>query len=178
LSQKDLKRERKVWQDKESATKRQLSQLSAEVRELKAKLHQSSELHDAYKQHVESKEAARSTETSGWDMRKQALLSEHQLELKRASGAQSSRISQLESELERVKAELEHSNAQVQQLKEQLHEDGGSYSTRHEQKKEAPSSLLGSFKATIPEVDITISASTSSDSQPQTTENTSDEAAF
>jgi len=84
LSQKDLKRERKVWQDKEAATKRQISQLGAEVRELKAKLHQASDIHEAYKQHVESKEAARSTETSGWDMRKQALLSEHQLELKKS----------------------------------------------------------------------------------------------
>jgi len=183
LSQKDLKRERKVWQDKEAATKRQLSQLSSEVRELKSKLHQSSELHEAYKQHVESKEAARSTETSGWDMRKQALLSEHQLELKRSSGAQSSRISQLESELERVKAELEHATSQVQQLKEQLHEEGGSYSStpsRHEEKKSSHSTNpLASFSATIPEADITISASLGgSDTQPQTTESTSDEAAF
>jgi chromosome segregation ATPase len=182
LSQKDLKRERKVWQDKEAATKRQISQLSAEVRELKAKVHQANELHDAYKQHVESKEAARSTETSGWDMRKQALLSEHQLELKRASGSQSSRISQLESELERAKAELEHANSQIHQLKEQLHEDGGYSSAptpRHEQKKETPSTSGLSFKASIPEADITISASLGSDSQqPQTTESTSDEAAF
>jgi len=104
---------------------------------------------------VESKEAARSTE-SDWSIRKQALHSEHQLELKRASGAQSSRISQLEGELERVKAELEHANSQIQTLNEQLGEDSyDSRPSRREEKKAAKPS----FTASIPEVgSITISA--------------------
>jgi len=139
LSQKDLKRERKVFQDKEAVAKKQISQLSAEVRELKAKNHQSHELHEAYKQHIESKEASRSTESSGWDIKRQALQSEHQLELKRASGAQSARISQLEGELERLKAELEHANTTIQQLNEQIAEESGSpapsRSSRREEKK-------------------------------------------
>jgi len=161
LSQKDLKRERKMWQDKEQSTKRQISQLSSENRELKAKLHQEKELHEAFKQHVESKEASRSTESSGWDMKKQALHSEHQLELKRASGAQSSRIAQLEKELEHVKADLDHANSTIQQLNEQIAEEGGSSysapkSSRHEEKKAPPRS---SITATIPVADITISAS-------------------
>jgi len=162
LSQKDLKRERKTWQDKEQGTKKQVSQLSSEVRELKSKLHQSHELHEAYKQHVESKEAARSTETSGWDMRKQALQSEHHLELKRASGAQASQISKLEGELERVKAELEHANSQIQSLNEQLAEDSGSSysapkSSRREEKKAPPKQ---SFSIPTPVADITISETT------------------
>jgi chromosome segregation ATPase len=171
LSQKDLKRERKTWQDKEQGTKRQLSQLSSENRELKSKLHQATELHEAYKQHVESKEAARSTETSGWDIKKQALQSEHQLEIKRASSAQSSRIAQLENELERVKADLEHANAQVQQLNEQLGEDSydapakPSRSSRHEEKK-APAKP--SFTASIPEVgSIAISAQPEPERSPE-----------
>jgi myosin heavy subunit len=172
LSQRDLKRERKAWQDKEQAAKRQLSQLSSEVRELKSKLHQAGELHEAYKQHVESKEAARSTESSGWDIRKQALHSEHQLELKRASGSQTARISQLEGELERAKAELEHANAQIQQLNEQIAEDSGSSydarpsrSSRREEKK-APAKP--SFTASIPEVgQITISAQPEPQRQPE-----------
>jgi len=156
LSQKDLKRERKTWQDKEQVAKRQTSQLSSEVRELKSKLHQATELHEAYKQHVESKEAARSTESSGWDIKRTALASEHQLELKRASGAQASRIAQLEGELERVKADLEHANAQVQQYKDASTEDEP-YQSRHarREEKKAPKP---SFTASIPEVgSITIS---------------------
>jgi len=173
LSQKDLKRERKTWQDKEQGTKRQLSQLSSEVRELKSKLHQANELHEAYKQHVESKEAARSTESSGWDIKKQALQSEHHLEIKRASTAQSSRIAQLEGELERVKADLEHANAQVQQLNEQIADgdSGSSYdsrpsrSSRHEEKK-APAKP--SFTASIPEVgSITITAQPERQPEPE-----------
>jgi chromosome segregation ATPase len=163
LSQRDLKRERKAWQDKEQASKRQLSQLASEVRELKSKLHQEKEMHEAYKQHIESKEAARSTESSGWDIRRQALQSEHQLELKKASTAQTSRIAQLEGELERVKADLEHANATIHQLNEQIAEESGSSydarpsrSSRHEEKK-APAKP--SFTASIPEVgSITISA--------------------
>jgi len=183
LSQKDLKRERKVWQDKEQGTKRQVSQLSSEVRELKSKLHQANELHEAYKQHVESKEAARSTESSGWDMRKQALESQHNLELKRSSGQQGAKIAQLEAELERVKAELEHANATVQQLNEQLHDEhGSSYSApRHEEKRPAPKSspTSSSFSATIPHTDITISATlpTSSETTTSSTDG-GDEAAF
>jgi hypothetical protein len=123
LSQKDLKRERKLFQDKEGQYKRQLTQLGSENRELKAQLHQQVDLHEAYKQHVDSKEVARSSESSGWDIKRQALTSEHQLELKRATGSQSARIHQLEAELERVKAELEGSRTTVQQLQEQLGED-------------------------------------------------------
>jgi len=148
LSQKDLKRERKTWQDKEQGAKRQLGQLQAEIRELKSKLHQEKELHEAYKQHVESKEASRSTESSGWDMKKNALQSEHQLELKRASGAQSARIAQLERELEHAKTELEHANSQIQTLNEHLAEadssyaptpkSRGGYETKRESKKSVP----------------------------------------
>jgi len=167
LSQKDLKRERKVWQDKESATKRQISQLSAEVRELKAKLHQSSDIHDAYKQHVESKEAARSTETSGWDMRKQALLSEHQLELKKASGAQANRIAQLEAEVERLKAELEHSATQLSQYRE---DDSG-----YEKKSSKPTTSSSSILSSLPKAEIDISI-TATETQP--TETSTDEASF
>jgi len=167
LSQKDLKRERKVWQDKESATKRQISQLSAEVRELKAKLHQASDIHDAYKQHVESKEAARSTETSGWDMRKQALLSEHQLELKKASGAQGNRIAQLEAEVERLKAELEHSHSQLSQYRE---DDSG-----YEKKSSKPTTSYSSILSTLPKAEIDISI-TATETQP--TETSTDEASF
>jgi len=163
LSQKDLKRERKVWQDKEAQTKRQISTLSAEVRELKAKLHQSTDLHEAFKQHVESKEAARSSETSGWDFRKQALLSEHQLELKKASGAQSGRIAQLEAEVEKLKAELDLAQSQLQQQGDSDSHD------RYEHKREhtpAPKS-----SSLIPEIDITIQASVS----PTTTTNETSE---
>jgi myosin heavy subunit len=172
LSQKDLKRERKTWQDKEQGTKRQLTQLSAEIRELKAKLHQANELHEAYKSHVDSKEASRSSESSGWDMKKQALISEHQLELKRAQGSQTSRISQLEHELERVKADLDHANSTIQQLNEQIAEDSGSHyeapKRGRQEEKKAPAkreSTSSTFSATIPVADITISA-TVPDSEP------------
>jgi len=164
LSQKDLKRERKSFQDKESATKRQISQLSSEVRELKAQLHQQTDLHEAYKQHVESKEVARSSESSGWDIKRQALQSEHSLELKRATGTQSSRISQLEAELERLKHELESSRTTIQQLNEQLAESGDHEEykkpTRGEYKKEAPRST--------PEASITVTAQPEASSQPET----------
>jgi len=127
LSQKDLKRERKLFQDKEQATKKQVAQLSSEVREVKSQLRQQVDIHEAYRQHVESKEAARSTEVSGWDIRKQALLSEHSLETKRNESKNLNRIAQLEAELERLKADYENQKMTIQQLNEQIAEGGGSY---------------------------------------------------
>jgi len=148
LSQKDLKRERKTWQDKEQSNKKQIAQHSSELRELKAQLRQQVDIHDAYRQHVETKEAARSTEVSGWDMRKQALVSEHQLEIKRAESKQNSKIAQLEAELERVRADLENSKSQVVQLNEQLREHGGAaeeddfFTRRSKEREEKKSKIL------------------------------------
>jgi len=135
LSQKDLKRERKLFQDKEQAAKKQIAQYSAEVREVKSQLRQQVDIHEAYKQHIESKEAARSTEVSGWDIRKQALLSEHTLETKRNESKHIGRIAQLEAELERLKADYENQKITIQQLNEQIAE-GGSYEPEPVKKQE------------------------------------------
>jgi len=128
LSQQELKAEKSRFQEKERDDRKKLTAVTAQLRELKSKYKQSVDLHEAFRQHVESRDAARAMETSGWDLKKQSLLAEQKLALQQVEAEHSKRRIELEAEVERLKGELEDSEIQVKQLNERLAElekDGG-----------------------------------------------------
>jgi len=55
---------------------------------------------------VEAKESSKSLETSNFEIKKQSLVAEHQLQLKQAQATNNSRIQQLEREITRSKEDL------------------------------------------------------------------------
>jgi len=116
LSQKELEKERKRWQDKERDYERNLVTLAAEFRELKLEHQQASDTHDAFRSHVEAKDSARTLEHSGFEIKKQALVAEHQLELRQSGSASKSKINQLERELHRLKSSLEDAREENERL--------------------------------------------------------------
>jgi len=127
LSQKELEKERKRWQDKERDYERNLVTLASEFRELKLEHQQATDTHDAFRSHVEAKDSARTLEHSSFEIKKQALVAEHQLEL-RQSGAQSrGKIAQLERELHRTRSSLEDAREENERLTVALESrEGGS----------------------------------------------------
>jgi len=149
LSAQELKSEKGRAQDKERNDRKQLVQATAQLRELKSKYKQAVDLHEAFRQHVESRDAARQMESSGWDVKKHSLLSEHKLALQQVESEHKKRHIELEAEIERLKSELDDSQSHVKQLSERLAEsekDGGgsavasilsSYAPRREEKHEA-----------------------------------------
>jgi len=116
LSQKELQKERKRWQDKEREYEKSLVALTAELRELKLEHQQAVDLHEAFRAHVEAKESARQMETSNWDIKRQALVAEHQLALKQSETGKNARVAQLERELQKVKSELDDAQEEVERL--------------------------------------------------------------
>jgi len=116
LSQKELEKERKRWQDKERDYERNLVTLAAEFRELKLEHQQASETHDAFRSHVEAKDSARTLEHSGFEIKKQALIAEHLLELRQSGSASKSKTAQMERELHRIKSSLEDAREENERL--------------------------------------------------------------
>jgi len=106
LSQKELEKEKKRWQEKEKEYERAIVNLTAESRELKLEHSQAIDQHEAYRVHVEAKESSKSLETSNFEIKKQSLVAEHQLQLKQAQATNNSRIQQLEREITRSKEDL------------------------------------------------------------------------
>jgi len=90
--------------------------LTAELRELKLEHQQAVDLHEAFRAHVEAKESARQMETSNWDIKRQALVAEHQLALKQSETGKNARVAQLERELQKVKSELDDAQEEVERL--------------------------------------------------------------
>jgi chromosome segregation ATPase len=125
LSQKELEKERKRWQDKEREYERALVGLTAELRELKLEHQQAVETHEAFRTHVEAKESARTLETSSFEIKKQALQAEHQLALRQSQAAQNSKIAQLERELARVRGDLDDAREENERLTLALESGGG-----------------------------------------------------
>jgi len=80
--------------------------LTAESRELKLEHSQAIDQHEAYRVNVEAKESSKSLETSNFEIKKQSLVAEHQLQLKQAQATNNSRLQQLEREIARSKEDL------------------------------------------------------------------------
>jgi chromosome segregation ATPase len=116
LSQKELEKERKRWQDKEREYERALVGLTAELRELKLEHQQHVDTHEAFRAHVEAKESARTLETSSFEIKKQALQAEHQLALRQAQAGQNSKIASLEREVGRLRADLDDAREENERL--------------------------------------------------------------
>jgi len=116
LSQKELEKERKRWQDKERDYERNLVSLASEFRELKLEHQQASDTHDAFRTHVEAKESARTLEASSFEIKRQALSSEHALQLRQAQQSSNSRINQLERELNRLRSQLDDARDETERL--------------------------------------------------------------
>jgi chromosome segregation ATPase len=125
LSQKELEKERKRWQDKEREYERALVGLTAELRELKLEHQQAVDTHEAFRAHVDAKESARTLEASSFEIKKQALVAEHQLALRQGQAAQNSKIAQLERELARVKGDLDDAREENERLTLALESGGG-----------------------------------------------------
>jgi len=116
VSQQELKGERKRWQDKEREFEKNLVTLAAELRELRAEHQQAVDLHESFRGHVEAKEAARSAESSSWDIKKKAQSAEHALALRQGETERNARVSQLERELLKVKDELNDALEEIETL--------------------------------------------------------------
>jgi len=116
LSQQELHKERKRWQDKEREYEKSLVALTAELRHLKLEHQHAVDLHEAFRAHVEAKESARQMETSGWDIKKQTLTAEHQLALRQTETSKSSRIAQLEREVNKMKVDLDDAHEEIERL--------------------------------------------------------------
>jgi len=124
LSQSELRAEKQRFQEKEREERKNLVALQAQVRELKSKYKQSVDLHEAFRQHVEAKDAARQMESSGWDIKKQALAAEHKLALSRLEQQHLHKQAELESQIERLQSDLQDSQQHVKDLNERLRELG------------------------------------------------------
>jgi len=129
LSQQELQKERKRWQDKEREYEKSLVALTAELRQLKMEHQHAVELHEAFRAHVDAKESARSLETSNWEIKKQALVAESQFALKQSDTSKNSRIAQLEREVAKLKGELEDAQEEVERLTVTLEAGAGKHET-------------------------------------------------
>jgi chromosome segregation ATPase len=116
LSQKELQKERKKWQEKEREYEKAVISITTELRELKLEHQQAVDLHEAYKAHVEAKESARTQESGTWDIKKQAMAAEHQLGIRQSETSKNGRIAQLEREVAKLKIELEDAQEEVERL--------------------------------------------------------------
>jgi cell division septation protein DedD len=83
------------------------------------------ESHEAYRAHIEAKEAARAAEASNWEIKRQTLAAEHQLALRQVEAEKNSRIAQLERELSKVKDELNDAMEEIESLSAELGGGGG-----------------------------------------------------
>jgi len=90
--------------------------LASEFRELKLEHQQSSDTHDAFRTHVEAKDSARTLEASSFEIKRQALASEHALQLRQAQQSSNSRIAQLERELGRLRSQLDDARDETERL--------------------------------------------------------------
>jgi len=72
--------------------------------------------HEAFRAHVDAKESARTLETSSFEIKRQALVAEHQLALRQGQAAQNSKIAQLERELSRVRGDLDDAREENERL--------------------------------------------------------------
>jgi len=124
-SQKDIKGERKKWQAKEKELEKTLIALTGELRELRTEHSQGVEAHEAYRAHIEAKEAARAAEASNWEIKRQTLAAEHQLALRQVEAEKNSRIAQLERELSKLKDELNDAMEEIESLSAELGGGGG-----------------------------------------------------
>jgi len=86
------------------------------LRELKLEHQQGIDAHEAFRVNVEAKESARALEASSFDIKKQALVAEHQLALKQNEASQKSRLAQLEREIQRAKADLDDAREENERL--------------------------------------------------------------
>jgi len=116
LSQKELQKERKRWQEKEREYEKSLVSLTSELRELKLEHQQAVDLHEAFRVHTEAKESSRQMEGSNWEIKKQAIAAEHQLGLRQSETGKNARIGQLEREVQKLKVELEDAQEEVERL--------------------------------------------------------------
>lgn len=138
LSQKELQKERKRWQDKEREYEKSLVSLTAELRELKLEHQQAVDLHEAFRAHVEAKESARQMETSNWEIKRQALIAEHQLALKQSETGKNAKVAQLEREVQKIKSELDDCHEEIDRLTNAL--EAGTEPAHHSASEEANSS--------------------------------------
>jgi len=207
LSQRELEKERKRWQDKEKDYERAIVNLTAEHRELKLEHQQAIDSHEGFRVNVEAKESSRSLEASSFEIKKQSLVAEHQLALKQAQATNNGRIQQLEREIQRSKEELDHTREENERLTLALESGSGLpddvksrsataylYEDEPQQTREERKAEFATLSASKPEIDeettSTEQAPTEqapteqateqvvSDAEPQTTESTSDEATF
>jgi len=129
LSQQELHKERKRWQDKEREYEKSLVALTAELRHLKLEHQHAVDLHEAFRAHIDAKESARQMENSSWDIKKQTLTAEHQLALRQSETAKNSRIAQLEREVNKMKGELDDAHEEIERLTVALEAGAGHEST-------------------------------------------------
>jgi hypothetical protein len=120
LAQKDVKTERKRWQEKEKEFERNLVATAGELRELRADHAQAVELHEAFKAHIEAKEAARATEAANWELKKKALAAEHKLAVRHVEVEKNARIAHLEREIAKAKDDLGDAQEEVERLTEEV----------------------------------------------------------
>jgi len=137
-SQKDIKGERKKWQEKEKELEKTLIALTGELRELRTEHTQAVEMHEAYRAHTEAKEAARAAEASNWEIKRQTLAAEHQLALRQVEAEKASRIAQLERELSKVKDELNDAMEEIENLSAELGGGGGGGGRAHQSYQPEP----------------------------------------
>jgi len=116
LSQKELEKERKRWQDKERDYEKNLVTLAAEFRELKLEHQQAVDTHDAFRAHVDAKESARTLKVSSFEIKRQALVAEHQLGQRQSAAGSNSKIAQLERELSRIRSSLDDAREETERL--------------------------------------------------------------
>jgi len=116
MSQKEVEKERKRWQDKERDYERNLVALASEFRELKAEHGQAVDTHDAFRSHVEAKESARTLEANSFEVKRQALVSQHALALRQSQASSNSKIAQLERELARIRSSLDDAREENDRL--------------------------------------------------------------
>jgi chromosome segregation ATPase len=120
VSQKDIKAERKRWAEKEKDYERQLLAVMSELRELRAEHSQTTDLHDAFKTHIEAKDSARSAKAANWEVKRKAMQAEHQLAVRHLTAEKNQRISQLEREIHKVKDELADAHEEIEKLSEEV----------------------------------------------------------
>jgi len=93
------------------------------MRELQSQHHQAVELHEAFKAHVEAKEAARSLEQSGWDIKRQSSDAEHKLTFVQMESEYKQRVNQQQAKIDQLTLELEEVHAQFARRDEVLDSD-------------------------------------------------------
>jgi Tfp pilus assembly protein FimV len=120
VSQKDIKSERKRWAEKEKEYERNLLAVMSELRELRAEHLQATDLHDAFKTHIEAKDSARSAKAANWEVKRKAMQAEHQLALRHLTAEKNQRIAQLEREIHKAKDELADAHEEIEKLSEEV----------------------------------------------------------